>query len=377
MSPLAPTDRSADADRDTDVGIVHVGSDADDQGFSAPSFRTAVRASPLLLAAAYALNGPAFDDALASTWASIYNWAPAHQPLFEAEVASLGFFLPIVFFSSLHLFLGPEQTKASRLDGELPHDPFEWAKPANAHLWANPLFSYLGSIWFYNHFIHAKAPLSDLAPTLGVLVGEVLFGVILYDLAFFPVHYAMHHSPWGKVRKVHGYHHRSSSKALNALETVQHSYMDGFLQVAVNVIVQQISPFGGPKHAMSRLIHNIVVTYLLSEAHSGYDLPWMSHRVFPEVLGGSPRHEAHHHDGRVYYQQYFKYLDDFFGFTKDGKEQRKDVRATSEMITTVAASTIIIDVAGTGDAALSSRVQPHNSLGSQRGNNCDYGTTKT
>ena len=25
----------------------------------------------------------------------------------------------------------------------------------------------------------------------------------------------------------------------------------------------------------------------------------------------------HHHDGRMYYQQYFKWLDDFFGFTED------------------------------------------------------------
>ena len=43
----------------------------------------------------------------------------------------------------------------------------------------------------------------------------------------------------------------------------------------------------------------------------------MSHRIFPEILGGAPRHEAHHHDGRVYYQQYFKWLDDLFGFTED------------------------------------------------------------
>ena len=43
----------------------------------------------------------------------------------------------------------------------------------------------------------------------------------------------------------------------------------------------------------------------------------MSHNIFPEILGGAPRHEAHHHNGRVYYQQYFKYIDDFFGFTED------------------------------------------------------------
>jgi sterol desaturase/sphingolipid hydroxylase (fatty acid hydroxylase superfamily) len=104
------------------------------------------------------------------------------------------------------------------------------------------------------------------------------------------------------------------------------------LQVAVNILVQQISSFGGAKHMMSRLMHNVVVTYLLSEAHSEYSLPWMSHNGFPKFLCGSPRHEKHHHDGRVYYQQYFKYLDGFFGFTDEGitKERNSKSNGGSE-----------------------------------------------
>jgi cholesterol 25-hydroxylase len=90
-------------------------------------------------------------------------------------------------------------------------------------------------------------------------------------------------------------------------------------QVLVNIIVQQVSPFGGPKHVLSRLLHNIVVTYLLCEAHSGYDLPWMSHRVFPAVFGGSVRHNAHHNKGDCYYQQFFKYIDDAAGFVESSK----------------------------------------------------------
>lgn len=91
--------------------------------------------------------------------------------------------------------------------------------------------------------------------------------------------------------------------------------MDGALQVLVNILVQQISPFGGDKHPLSRLLHNVLVTYLLVESHSGYDLPWQSHRLFPEIFGGAPHHEMHHHNGRVYYQQFFTYLDTLFGFT--------------------------------------------------------------
>ena len=32
-----------------------------------------------------------------------------------------------------------------------------------------------------------------------------------------------------------------------------------------------------------------------------------------EIFGGSVRHNAHHNKGNVYYQQFFKYIDDFFG----------------------------------------------------------------
>lgn len=285
---------------------------------TANPYQMAARATVALTAISYIINPEPLDGLTASLWSAVYNWGPANAPLFEAEVASFAFFAWIAVFSGLHLVLGRQKTMESRFDGQMPTKPFEWAVPENFHLWFNPLGSYLGSIWIYHQFLHEKPPLPELAPTFGVFAVELMFGIFLYDLCFFPIHWLMHKSSWGQMRKVHGYHHRVSSHTLNSLETVQHSYIDGFLQVFVNILVQQITPFGGigEKHVMSRLVHNVLVTYLLSEAHSGYDLPWMSHRLFPEFLGGAPRHEKHHHDGRVYYQQYFKYLDDFFGFTE-------------------------------------------------------------
>ena len=305
----------------------------EDAQFDTNPYQMAARATVALTAISYAINPEPLDGLTASLWSAIYNWGPANAPLFEAEVASFAFFAWIAAFSGLHLVLGRQRTMESRFDGQMPTKPFEWAVPENFHLWFNPLGSYLGSIWMYHQFLHEKPPLPELAPTFGAFAIELLFGVFLYDLCFFPIHWLMHKSSWGQMRKVHGYHHRVSSHTLNSLETVQHSYIDGFLQVFVNILVQQITPFGGigEKHVMSRLAHNVLVTYLLSEAHSGYDLPWMSHRLFPEFLGGAPRHEKHHHDGRVYYQQYFKYLDDFFGFTEKslriGDWRKKDVAA--------------------------------------------------
>lgn len=290
-----------------------------------------LRSLPFVSTAAYLYNPQPLDDLVAKIWSFVYNWDFAQVPIFEAEVAVFGFFTWIILFSSMHLFLGEERTKESRFDGELPHKPFEWAEPKNYHLWFNPTASYLGSIWLYLQ-IHEKPPLPEIAPTFGVLAVETMFGIFLYDLCFMPIHYLMHNLKIGSVRRVHGYHHRSGN-TLNSLETVQHSFIDGFLQVFVNIMVQKISPFGGAKHVMSRLLHNLSVTYLLSESHSGYrDLPWMSHNLFPEIFGGAPRHEAHHHNGRVYYQQYFKYIDDFFGFTEDlGKNEHETIRRGVEL----------------------------------------------
>lgn len=229
-------------------------------------FQIGVRATCLLATASYIINPEPLDDITSSLYSCIKDWEPASNPLFEAQVAVMGFFIPIVLFSCLHLFLGKQKTMQSRFDGKLPTRPFEWLELENLNLSFNPVASYLLSIWIYHQFVHPHAALPELAPTFGVFAIELIFGVWLYDCLFFPLHWLMHKSKFGRIRKCHGYHHRVTSHSLNALETVQHSYMDGFLQVAVNILVQQITPFGafGHKHFLSRLAHNIVVTYLLT-----------------------------------------------------------------------------------------------------------------
>ena len=69
-----------------------------------------------------------------------------------------------------------------------------------------------------------------------------------------------------------------------------------------------------------------MVTYLLSEAHSGYDLPFQSHRLFPAVFGGSVRHEEHHQRGSVCFHQFFKYLDDALGHTPEAQARAQAER---------------------------------------------------
>ena len=95
--------------------------------------------------------------------------------------------------------------------------------------------------------------------------------------------------------------------------TFHHHIADALLQVGTNIVVQQIplsflSP--APRHKLSKLLHNVAVTYLLVEAHSGMDRWWMSSRLFPSVFGGSVRHQLHHVTGKAYMQQFLMYLDD-------------------------------------------------------------------
>ena len=279
-------------------------------------FQQFARAAPLVTLAAYAINPEPLDAGVQNLWSWILSWDITHTRLFEAHVAVGSFFFSIAFFSILHLVLDEETVKKFRLDGQMPKEnPLAWATKEEFHLWFNPVVSYLASIWLYQQIFHTYNPPPLLAPTFGALVCEVAFGVFLYDLCFAPIHLFMHKGPLKQIRWVHGYHHRHKNGALNSVETVQHSYIDGTLQVMTNIFVQHISPFGGPKHALSRIIHNILVTYMLSESHSGYNFSWMSHNIWPEFLGGSPRHERHHKDGRVYYQQFFTYMDDALGFT--------------------------------------------------------------
>jgi sterol desaturase/sphingolipid hydroxylase (fatty acid hydroxylase superfamily) len=120
------------------------------------------------------------------------------------------------------------------------------------------------------------------------------------------------------LRRQHRRHHewaREEDVAHNAVETVQNSYLDSGIQVFINICLQAgcFSPWGY-KHPLSRALHNLMVIYLLCEAHSGYDLPFMSHRLFPGVFGGPVRHEEHHQRNDCYYHQFFCYLDDAFGF---------------------------------------------------------------
>ena len=264
--------------------------------------RMMMRFAPLALVGALLAIPKTLDAGVATLWAKLYGSWWAHAPMFEAWTATFGFVGAIAFWSSIHVLLFRDRRRASefRFDKEAPVAPFEWlGQLGGKRLWGAclPLVAYVGSIKLF-HCVVTKAPLPLAPPTALRVLLELVTGVYLYDALFAPIHVDAPQGLAGLVAPFtqdapRGATESRRGKALVPLETVQHSYADGALQVACNVLVQRApsviwvgSGFAlAPKHPLSRVLHNLVVTYLLAEAHSGYDLPWMTHRAWPRVFG--------------------------------------------------------------------------------------------
>jgi len=275
-----------------------------------------------LSAAAGAVVAPSFmDGAVANLWHAVDAVPFVHDRMFEADLAVAAFVLWIFLFESLHLVL--PNAASYRFDQAQPLRPL-WGFTKQWWKSVMPAAAYLGSIWVF-HELHLGQILFGSKPEFGDpsfvrVASEVSLGIFLYDALFYPFHLSFHKLRIREWRRLHGRHHQWGSReaaAHNSIETVQNHYVDAGVQVAINICVQNFSPWGF-KHPLSRMLHNLMVTYLLCESHSGYDLPFMSHRIFPTVFGGSPRHEAHHRYGHVYYHQFFKWIDDALGFTQPG-----------------------------------------------------------
>lgn len=152
-----------------------------------------------------------------------------------------------------------------------------------------------------------RRKLPAAAPSWSGLWGQVLLSVFAYDFVFFFIHVGLHKAK--SLRWIrHSKHH--SMSPLIATEVLDHSFADGTLQVMTNVLVLNLLR----SHPLARACHNVVITYLLTELHAGYDAPWMLHRVVPfGLMGGPNRHEVHHRSGAHNFQQFFTYLDNMFG----------------------------------------------------------------
>jgi len=158
-----------------------------------------------------------------------------------------------------------------------------------------------------NGFIPDGLPV-DGFDSLLYLLTEVISGIIAYDFYFFFIHWAFHELPFFQsFRAMHKQHHIQLKCTVEARDVLNHSLADGSLQVLINIYVQRYNPWGAVKSRLARAIHNVIVTWMLTESHTATPNLYVFRRWFIGVR----EHRLHHlgeHRGR--YQQFFGYLDE-------------------------------------------------------------------
>lgn len=301
-----PVFQSAPADAHGD--LVHVPEHA--HGRVSHVVTITARFLPPIFFALHVCKAVNWDLLLEQCWRKIYSLEVAHSAMMEAVVASAAFFVWITWFFLLN---------------RMPSiKPFRFSAPRSREgkeqVWAPKVFLslpvYLGAIWIF-HLIITPKPLPLESPSVVRFTVEVALGIWAYDFLFFWIHLAMHR--WPRLPFGHGTHHQmlhgSSHEYLSAELVVNNALPDAALQVLTNILVQNLPLFGFMrKHKLSRLAHNVLVTYLLTEAHCGLDLPWATHRLWPWFMGGAYRHEIHHRARNCCFHQFFCYLDDALGY---------------------------------------------------------------
>lgn len=168
---------------------------------------------------------------------------------------------------------------------------------------------------------------------------EVFASVLCYDAVFAVLHksFHSHQAPlwWRNLHMEHHDHYQDVSKPLHVMQVFHHHIVDASAQVMCNAAMQQVVGFGflmggqHHRHTVSKLLHNIAVTYLLIEAHSGQDYWWTTDKwLFPEWCGqwskakisGPMAHQRHHQTGGYPYHQFFTVFDNC------DDEQSREVR---------------------------------------------------
>jgi len=207
----------------------------------------------------------------------------------------------------------------------LPTD-FEEQKPpvtkqAKWHLgfWIFELPLYVLPLYIWDITIPrraAKIAAWNVAPTTLQIVRDVLCGLMLYDFGFFMCHFLMHKIPF-LYKFVHKKHHTTTE--VRSSDIVRLSGIEEVVDVGISILALNYLKC----HPVSRTIYNLIITFLLTELHSGFAFPWTPQFVVPfNVSTGSKGHHYHHRVGKHYYQKFFCTVDRLFGFIDKKTEKQ-------------------------------------------------------
>jgi len=172
---------------------------------------------------------------------------------FEPLVASASFATWINMFRVWDRFI--PYFRRFRLTGNVKPDTL-----LGFHHGMQALVAYLLPLLVFDAFVKRRR-LPEQAPSAAGLLLQVAASIFVYDFLFFWVHLALH--KFRMLGWIHTRHHTKSP--MNASEVVRHSLLDGALQVVCNIVTLNALR----SHPLSRMLHNVVITYMLTETHSG------------------------------------------------------------------------------------------------------------
>nr|XP_003224412.1 PREDICTED: cholesterol 25-hydroxylase [Anolis carolinensis] len=157
------------------------------------------------------------------------------------------------------------------------------------------------------HWYWRPVSLPALAPDLSKLFLDVIICLLLFDFFYFLWHLLHHKVPW-LYKNFHKVHHKHVSTF--ALSTQYASVWEllwlGFFAAVSPVLLKC--------HPLTEMTFFITNIWLSVEDHSGYDLPWSTHKLVPWGLyGGAPHHDLHHLKFKFNYAPYFTHWDRLFG----------------------------------------------------------------
>eukprot|EP00055_Hartaetosiga_balthica_P011818 m.55254 g.55254 ORF g.55254 m.55254 type:complete len:331 (-) comp7745_c0_seq4:197-1189(-) len=243
------------------------------------------------------------DVLVSDLWAYLRETWWFRHDTFEPMLATLSFFPWLSMFYILDLHTPIAAKYRIRKSKDMSH----WKYNGDGSFRGWPvLVAYILPLMVFDYFFPRRnLPLSP--PSSLRLVGEIVGLLIIYDALFFLCHRGMHLSKRA-YQFMHQRHHEKS--VTRAFDAVRLTFSEEFVDVTCSIVGVNLLK----AHPLSRAIYNSIIIYLLVELHCGYDFPWMVHNLVPfGLMGGPPRHDEHHKDGRNYFQKFFTYLDNYFG----------------------------------------------------------------
>ena len=232
------------------------------------------RALALVTTIFVALNVHSVDLWISTTYSSLLRCSFFHHYSFEPLWASTCFTVSIFFFWVIDKHVPILHRYRTQSSDSL----LAWKDRVRDGL-TNEVPWYLG-FWIPFGGIMKARRIPVTSPTLKLVTYEVLMGLIIYDFLFFVGHNILHKSPI-LYSKIHSKHHKMST--VRAGDAVRHTFFDGMWDVICAVVALNLLQ----AHAFSRLTFNAVAIYLIVEAHSGMNFPWMLHNIVPfQIFAG-------------------------------------------------------------------------------------------